>query len=127
MFRPLTRNNPHLSFYFIQSGPSFAKESELTSSYLDLIDILNMILSNHPVIKRQPTTVSVSSLSLSHAQRTSDIFHQPWFRCYTGADPVGVELAGALKNIYAIASGIADGLGYENNTRAGIYTTFLMS
>ncbi|QRV97398.1 NAD-dependent glycerol-3-phosphate dehydrogenase C-terminus [Ceratobasidium sp. AG-Ba] len=85
------------------SGPSFAKE----------------------IVKRQPTTVSVSSLSLSHAQRTSDLFHQPWFRCYTGADPVGVELAGALKNVYAIASGIADGLGYENNTRAGLITRAL--
>ncbi|CAE6413568.1 unnamed protein product [Rhizoctonia solani] len=85
------------------SGPSFAKE----------------------IVKRQPTTVSVSSLSLTHAQRASDLFHQPWFRCYTGADPVGVELAGALKNVYAIATGIADGLGYENNTRAGLITRAL--
>lgn len=37
---------------------------------------------------------------------------------YTLDDPIGVELAGALKNVYAIASGIADGLGFENNTRA---------
>jgi glycerol-3-phosphate dehydrogenase len=37
---------------------------------------------------------------------------------YSGADPIGVELAGALKNVYAIAAGIADGLGFENNTRA---------
>ena len=35
-----------------------------------------------------------------------------------GNDPIGIELAGALKNVYAIASGIADGLGFENNTRA---------
>lgn len=42
-------------------------------------------------------------------------------RCsYTGSDPIGVELAGALKNVYAIAAGIAEGLGYENNTRAGM-------
>jgi len=38
---------------------------------------------------------------------------------YTGKDPIGIELAGALKNIYAIAAGLADGLGFENNTRAG--------
>lgn len=38
---------------------------------------------------------------------------------YTGDDPIGIELAGALKNIYAIAAGMADGLGFENNTRAG--------
>ena len=35
-----------------------------------------------------------------------------------GDDPIGIELAGALKNVYAIAAGIADGLGFENNTRA---------
>ena len=39
-------------------------------------------------------------------------------RSYTGEDPIGVELAGALKNVYAIAAGMADGLGFENNTRA---------
>lgn len=37
---------------------------------------------------------------------------------YTGGDPIGIELSGALKNVYAIASGMADGLGYQNNTRA---------
>lgn len=37
---------------------------------------------------------------------------------YTGGDPIGLELAGALKNVYAIAAGMADGLGFENNTRA---------
>ena len=35
-----------------------------------------------------------------------------------GNDPIGIELAGALKNVYAIAAGIADGLGFEHNTRA---------
>ncbi|CUA69595.1 NAD(P)H-dependent glycerol-3-phosphate dehydrogenase [Rhizoctonia solani] len=105
------------------SGPSFAKESK-SSLHYDF-RILKITKMSHLVIKRQPTTVSVSSLSLSHAQKTSDLFHQPWFRCYTGADPVGVELAGALKNVYAIATGIADGLGYENNTRAGLITRAL--
>ncbi|KAG8930728.1 hypothetical protein FRC02_003740 [Tulasnella sp. 418] len=85
------------------SGPSFAKE----------------------IIKRQPTTVSVASLSEHHALRVAELFHQPWFRCYPGTDPIGVELAGALKNVYAIASGVADGLGYQNNTRAGLVTRAL--
>ncbi|GJE99652.1 NAD(P)-dependent glycerol-3-phosphate dehydrogenase [Phanerochaete sordida] len=82
------------------SGPSFAKE----------------------IVRRQPTSVSIASLSPEHAERASDVFHQPWFRCYTLDDPIGVELAGALKNVYAIASGIADGLGFENNTRAMLIT-----
>ena len=42
-----------------------------------------------------------------------------WRACsYTGDDPICVELAGALKNVYAIAAGIAAGLGFENNARA---------
>ncbi|KAF9512791.1 hypothetical protein BS47DRAFT_1372729 [Hydnum rufescens UP504] len=85
------------------SGPSFAKE----------------------IIKRQPTQVSVVSLSLQHAQRAAAVFHQPWFRCYTGTDPIGVELAGALKNVYAIAAGAAAGLGFGDNTRAGLITRSL--
>ena len=86
-----------------QSGPSFAKE----------------------IVKRQPTQVSVSSTSLQHAQATAELFHQPHFRCYVNSDPVGVELAGALKNVYAIASGVAGGLGFEANTRAGLVTRSL--
>lgn len=85
------------------SGPSFANE----------------------IVRRQPTSVSVVSLSSEHAKRASDLFHQPWFRCYTGQDPIGVELAGALKNVFAIAAGTAEGLGFENNTRAAIITRSL--
>jgi glycerol-3-phosphate dehydrogenase len=41
------------------------------------------------------------------------------------SDPIGIELAGALKNVYAIASGVASGLGFEANTRAGLVTRCL--
>ncbi len=40
---------------------------------------------------------------------------------YTGTDPIGIELSGALKNVYAIAAGMSDGLGFKNNTRASEY------
>ncbi|KAF8078822.1 glycerol-3-phosphate dehydrogenase [Lyophyllum atratum] len=82
------------------SGPSFAKE----------------------IVERQPTSVSVASFTESEANKASALFHQPHFRCYTGADPIGIELSGALKNVYAIASGMSDGLGFQNNTRAMIIT-----
>ncbi|KIM47810.1 hypothetical protein M413DRAFT_439489 [Hebeloma cylindrosporum] len=82
------------------SGPSFAKE----------------------IVQRQPTSVSVASLTEEEAIKASTLFHQPHFRCYTGVDPIGIELSGALKNVYAIASGMSDGLGYQNNTRAMIIT-----
>ena len=44
---------------------------------------------------------------------------------YRGNDPIGLELAGALKNVYAIASGMAEGLGFENNTRASQSPRFI--
>ncbi|KAG6866064.1 hypothetical protein C0991_009161 [Blastosporella zonata] len=65
-----------------------------------------------------PTSVSVASFTEAEANKASVLFHQPHFRCYTGGDPIGIELSGALKNVYAIASGMSDGLGFENNTRA---------
>jgi glycerol-3-phosphate dehydrogenase len=40
---------------------------------------------------------------------------------YTNGDPIGIELSGALKNVYAIAAGMSDGLGFKNNTRASSY------
>lgn len=44
---------------------------------------------------------------------------------YTGNDPIGLELAGALKNVYAIAAGMSEGLGFENNTRASQWLRFI--
>jgi glycerol-3-phosphate dehydrogenase len=44
---------------------------------------------------------------------------------YRGDDPIGLELAGALKNVYAIASGMSEGLGFENNTRASQSLRFI--
>ncbi|THH06345.1 hypothetical protein EW145_g4149 [Phellinidium pouzarii] len=69
-----------------------------------------------------PSFAKETSLSQVHAERASRLFHKPWFRCYTGNDPIGIELAGALKNVYAIATGMSDGLGFEDNTRAMLIT-----
>jgi hypothetical protein len=44
---------------------------------------------------------------------------------YRGNDPIGLELAGALKNVYAIASGMSEGMGFENNTRASQSAQFI--
>jgi len=50
------------------------------------------------------------------------LFHAPYFRVYDSTDVVGVELAGALKNVIAIASGACTGLGFTNNARAALIT-----
>lgn len=82
------------------AGPSFARE----------------------VMQKIPTAVTVAAEDLETAKEVQRVFHTPYFRVYTSPDKIGVELAGALKNVIAIAAGVCDGLGYGLNTRAALIT-----
>ncbi len=82
------------------AGPSFARE----------------------VMQKTPTAVTVAAEDSQTAKEVQQVFHTPYFRVYTSPDKVGVELAGALKNVIAIAAGVCDGLGYGLNTRAALIT-----
>jgi glycerol-3-phosphate dehydrogenase (NAD(P)+) len=82
------------------SGPSFALE----------------------VGQGQPTAVTIASRSARAAERAQELFQTEYFRVYTSSDVPGVELGGALKNVIAIAAGVAEGLGFGNNTRAALIT-----
>lgn len=84
----------------ILSGPSFAKE----------------------VATGLPTAVTIAAKELETAQAFSDLFHNDVFRTYTHKDYVGVQIGGAVKNVMAIAAGIADGLGFGANTRSALIT-----
>ncbi|HVO35236.1 MAG TPA: NAD(P)H-dependent glycerol-3-phosphate dehydrogenase [Gemmatimonadales bacterium] len=74
------------------------------------------------VYERQPTAAVAASAAPESARRAQEAISAPYFRLYTNDDVVGVELAGALKNVVAIAAGILDGLGMGNNTRAALIT-----
>lgn len=69
-----------------------------------------------------PTTVVVSSENTEYAEYIQDIFTSPSFRVYVNDDLLGVELAGALKNVIALGTGICDGRGYGDNTKAALIT-----
>jgi len=84
----------------IITGPSFAKE----------------------VAQGLPTAVTVHSLNAAFAQRVADLLHTTTFRAYTGDDVIGAELGGAMKNVLAVATGVADGMKLGLNARAGLIT-----
>ncbi|MFC4808476.1 NAD(P)H-dependent glycerol-3-phosphate dehydrogenase [Paenibacillus sp. GCM10023250] len=74
------------------------------------------------VVRRLPTTVVVASTSLDAAEFVQDAFITPQFRVYTNKDVVGVEVAGAIKNIIALGAGLSDGLGFGDNAKAALLT-----
>jgi glycerol-3-phosphate dehydrogenase (NAD(P)+) len=84
----------------VLSGPSFARE----------------------VAAGLPTAVVVASEDAATAGYFADCFHGDVFRIYTQDDIIGVQVGGAVKNVMAIAAGIADGLGFGANTRSAVIT-----
>lgn len=74
------------------------------------------------VIRKCPTTVVVASKDDKAAAAIQDLFMNSYFRVYTNRDMVGVELAGALKNIIALGAGMSDGLGFGDNAKAALLT-----
>ncbi|MCR5773858.1 MAG: NAD(P)-dependent glycerol-3-phosphate dehydrogenase [Lachnospiraceae bacterium] len=69
-----------------------------------------------------PTAIVAGSENSDHARLVQDVFMNKVLRVYTSDDPYGMELGGALKNVIALAAGIADGLGYGDNTKAALIT-----
>lgn len=84
----------------VVSGPNLAKE----------------------VIQRMPSASVVACAHEETGARLQELFMAPFFRVYTNPDVVGSELCGALKNVVAIAAGIADGMGFGDNSRASLIT-----
>lgn len=74
------------------------------------------------VIRKQPTTVVVASEEPDKAEKAQDAFMNNSFRVYTNPDVVGVEVAGAIKNIIALGAGLSDGLKFGDNAKAALLT-----
>jgi glycerol-3-phosphate dehydrogenase (NAD(P)+) len=74
------------------------------------------------VMAGQPSATVIACPSGEHSQRLQQLFMTESLRVYTNPDVVGCEIGGAVKNVLAIAAGIADGLGYGWNTKAALIT-----
>ena len=69
-----------------------------------------------------PTTIVAGAHDADTAKYIQDLFMSPVFRVYTSLDMLGIEVGAALKNVIALAAGIADGLGFGDNTKAALIT-----
>ena len=69
-----------------------------------------------------PTTCVAGARTRKTAEKIQNLFMSPVFRVYISPDILGIEIGGALKNVIALAAGIADGLGYGDNTKAALIT-----
>jgi len=84
----------------VVTGPSFARE----------------------VAAGQPTALTVHGDDAAFTREVAELLHGPAFRAYTGDDMRGAELGGAMKNVLAVATGVADGMDLGLNARAGLIT-----
>ena len=131
-----TRSTSHSMAPFITDGQiivNVAKGVE-ENTLLTLSDIIeeeipcaNVCVLSGPshaeeVGRGLPTTVVVGSRDQKTAEYLQDTFMNDFFRVYTSSDILGIELGGALKNVVALAAGIADGLGYGDNAKAALIT-----
>ena len=72
--------------------------------------------------ERLPTATVAACPDLSRAERVQSAVMTPYLRVYTNLDKIGVEVAGAVKNVIALAAGMAHGMGYGDNTKAAVMT-----
>jgi len=106
---------------------SLKRMTEVIAEELPQIDPGRIVVLSGPshaeeVIRRCPTTVVVAAGRLEAAERAQDLLINSYFRVYTNPDVVGVEVAGALKNIIALGAGLSDGLGFGDNAKAALVT-----
>ncbi len=99
VFKDILSKQYHNRLCFL-SGPSFAKE----------------------VAQKMPTAVALASYDPVIGKKAQEIFSSAYFRVYTNPDVIGVELAGSLKNVVAIAAGVLEGMSYGYNTAAALLT-----
>jgi glycerol-3-phosphate dehydrogenase (NAD(P)+) len=120
----LPKDVPALSVIKGLENKTFARPTEIITSVLGPRPIAALSGPCHAeeAARRMPTSVVIASDDEGFARTSQKLFATDRFRVYTNRDLLGVELAGALKNVIAIAAGICDGLGYGDNAKSALMT-----
>ena len=133
---PATRTTAHQLAPFVSEGQIIVNLSKgleestlmrLSEVYREEIPQAKIAVMSGPSHAEEvsiglPTTNVVAACDNKTAEFIQSIFMDKTFRVYTGDDMIGIELGGALKNVIALCSGISDGIGYGDNTRAALMT-----
>ena len=111
----------------IENG-TFLRPTEIIMDVLGSEGVVSLCGPSHAeeISRRLPASLVAASENADLAKRVQTMFTTDRFRVYTNDDLIGVELAGALKNVMAIAAGISDGLGYGDNAKSALMTRGLV-
>src|SRR5262249_454697 len=107
---------------------TFRRPSEIVAEVVgaERVAVLSGPSHAEEVSRRMPTSVGAGSPDAGLALDAQRYFSTDRFRIYTNPDVIGVELAGALKNVIGIAAGICDGLGFGDNAKSALLTRGLV-
>jgi glycerol-3-phosphate dehydrogenase (NAD(P)+) len=95
---------------------------DVTNASDDRIAVVSGPNLSHEIAERQPAATVVACVDEAVARRLQQACHTPYFRPYTNTDVIGCELGGAVKNVIALALGMAQGLGFGDNAKASAMT-----
>lgn len=110
----------------VERGSGMRMSEILAESFpQNLVAVLSGPGHAEEVARKMPTAIVLGCGDAAALQRLQPIFTTPFFRSYTSEDVPGIELGGALKNIFAIAAGVSDGLGLGDNSKAALVTRSL--
>lgn len=120
----LNQNRPVISVVKGIERETFLRPSQIVEETLGSRAVVALCGPSHAeeIGRRLPASVVAASGDVALAKRVQEMFSTDRFRVYTNPDLIGVELAGALKNVIAIAAGISDGLGYGDNAKSSLMT-----
>ena len=126
--RQVLNQQPVISVVKGIENSTFQRPSEIIQDVLGNRGVVALSGPSHAeeIGRRLPATVVAASGDLGLARQVQRMFNTQRFRVYTNLDLIGVELAGALKNVIAIAAGISDGLGYGDNAKSALMTRGLV-